>query len=100
MSEDNVWLAGRRQEHDALGRIIVTLEHTRPADGTVRAVRGAQWPCVKPTGTASTCGNALTITRLTALTQGHWSKIRPRCRHNNEAYSRPAKIIFDVGVSQ
>jgi hypothetical protein len=32
----------------------------------------AQWPCVKPTGTASTCGNALTITRLTALTQGHW----------------------------
>ena len=33
----------------------------------------AQWPCVKPTGTASTCGNALTITRLTALTQGHWA---------------------------
>ena len=26
MSEDNVWLAGRRQEHDALGRIIVKLE--------------------------------------------------------------------------
>ena len=41
MSEDNVWLAGRRQEHDALGRIILTLEHTRLADGTVRAVRGA-----------------------------------------------------------
>ena len=34
----------------------------------------AQWPCVKPTGTASTCGNALTITRLTALTQGHCVK--------------------------
>ena len=33
--------------------------------------RAGQWPCVKPTGTASTCGNALTITRLTALTQGH-----------------------------
>ena len=41
MSEDNIWLAGRRQEHDALGRIILTLEHTRLADGTVRAVRGA-----------------------------------------------------------
>jgi integrase len=41
MSDDNVWLAGRRQEQDALGRIILTLEHTRLADGTVRAVRGA-----------------------------------------------------------
>ena len=41
MSEDNIWLAGRRQEHDALGRIILKLEHTRLADGTVRAVRGA-----------------------------------------------------------
>ena len=41
MSEDNIWLAGRRQEHDALGRVILKLEHTRPADGTVRAVRGA-----------------------------------------------------------
>ena len=41
MSEDNVWLAGRRQEHDALGRIIVTLERTRPADDTDPAVRGA-----------------------------------------------------------
>ena len=41
MSEDNIWLAGRRQEQDALGRIILTLEHTRPADGTVPAVRGA-----------------------------------------------------------
>ena len=35
-----------------------------------------QWPCVKPTGMASTCGNALTITRLTALTQGHWEPCR------------------------
>jgi hypothetical protein len=41
MGKDNIWLAGRRQEHDALGRIIVTLEHTRLADGTVQAVRGA-----------------------------------------------------------
>ena len=41
IGEDNVWLAGRRQEHDALGRIIVTLEQTRLADGTVQAVRGA-----------------------------------------------------------
>ncbi len=41
MSEDNIWLAGRREEHDALGRIIVKLEQTRLADGTVRAVRGA-----------------------------------------------------------
>jgi len=36
-----VWLAGRRQEQDALGRIILKLEHTRLADGTVQAVRGA-----------------------------------------------------------
>jgi integrase len=38
MSEDNVWLAGRHQERDALGRIILTLGDTRLAD---RAVRGA-----------------------------------------------------------
>lgn len=41
MGEDNIWLAGRRQEHDALGRVIVTLEQIRLADGTVHAVRGA-----------------------------------------------------------
>ena len=41
MSEDNVWLAGRRQEHDALGRIILKLEQARLANGTVQAVRGA-----------------------------------------------------------
>ena len=41
MSEDNVWLAGRRQEQDALGRIIIKLEQTRLADGTVQALRGA-----------------------------------------------------------
>jgi integrase len=40
MGEDNVWLAGRRQEHDALSRIILTLEHTRLADGTAKAIRG------------------------------------------------------------
>ena len=38
MSKDNVWLVGRRQERDALGRIILTLGNTRLAD---RAVRGA-----------------------------------------------------------
>jgi integrase len=41
MSEDNVWLAGRRQEHDALGRIILTLDRTRLAVGTGQAIRGA-----------------------------------------------------------
>ncbi|MHB8340002.1 MAG: tyrosine-type recombinase/integrase [Mycobacteriales bacterium] len=41
MGEDNVWLAGRRQEHDALGRIIVTLGRTRYADDDTPAVRGA-----------------------------------------------------------
>jgi hypothetical protein len=41
MSEDNIWLTGRRQEHDALDRIIVTLEQIRPADGTAQAARGA-----------------------------------------------------------
>jgi integrase len=41
MGPNNVWLAGRRQEHDALGRIIVKLEHARQADGTTRALRGA-----------------------------------------------------------
>lgn len=41
LTDDNVWLAGRRQEQDALGRIILTLEETRLADNTVQAVRGA-----------------------------------------------------------
>jgi hypothetical protein len=41
MTEDNIWLAGRHQERDALGRIILTLRHTRLADGTVQAIRGA-----------------------------------------------------------
>jgi DNA-binding ferritin-like protein (Dps family) len=41
MGEDNIWLAGRRQERDALGRIILTLNNTRLADGTVQAIRGA-----------------------------------------------------------
>ncbi len=41
LGDDNVWLAARRQEQHALGRVIVKLEHTRLADGTVRAVRGA-----------------------------------------------------------
>lgn len=41
MGEDNIWLAGRHQERDALGRIILTLNNTRLADGTVRAIRSA-----------------------------------------------------------
>jgi len=41
LGNDNVWLAGRRQEQDALGRIIIKLEQTRLADGTVQALRGA-----------------------------------------------------------
>jgi Phage integrase family len=41
MSPDNVWLAGRLQEQDALGRIIVRIEQARLADGSVHAVRGA-----------------------------------------------------------
>lgn len=41
MGTGNIWLAGRIQEHDALGRIIVRLEQTRPTDGTTQAVRGA-----------------------------------------------------------
>ncbi|GLV79916.1 hypothetical protein ACH4VS_39780 [Streptomyces hygroscopicus] len=41
MGEDNIWLAGRRQEQEALGRIILKLEQTRLADGPPQAVRGA-----------------------------------------------------------
>lgn len=41
LGDDNIWLAGRRQEQDALGRIIVRLEQARLADGAVRALRGA-----------------------------------------------------------
>ena len=41
MGEDNIWLAGRHQERDALGRIILTLNNTRLANGTVQAIRGA-----------------------------------------------------------
>ncbi|MFD0396890.1 hypothetical protein ACFV84_00125 [Kitasatospora sp. NPDC059811] len=40
MGEDNIWLAGRRQEQDALGRIILKLEATRLADEP-QAIRGA-----------------------------------------------------------
>lgn len=38
MGEDNIWLAGRRRERDALGRIILTLGDTRLADRAVRGV--------------------------------------------------------------
>jgi Phage integrase family len=41
LSDDNVWLAGRRQEQHALGQIILQVEHTRLADGTLQALRGA-----------------------------------------------------------
>lgn len=41
MSHDNIWLAGRRQEQDDLGRIILRLEQARLADGAVQALRGA-----------------------------------------------------------
>ena len=35
------WLAGRSREQDALGRIIIRIEQTRLADGSVHALRGA-----------------------------------------------------------
>jgi len=42
LGDDNVWLSGRRQEQDALGGIIATLETVAPAEGGgARAVRGA-----------------------------------------------------------
>src|SRR5713226_5746483 len=41
LGNDNVWLAGRRQEQDALGRIIIKLEQARLADGSIQALRGA-----------------------------------------------------------
>jgi integrase len=41
MGEDNVWLAGRRQEQHALDTIIATLQQTTPVDGNGPAVRGA-----------------------------------------------------------
>lgn len=41
MGEDNVWLTGRRQEQDALGRIIATLGQSPAAKGHPQAVRGA-----------------------------------------------------------
>src|SRR5450759_3445903 len=45
LGEDNVWLSGRRQEQDALGRVIATLETVAPAEGGgTRAVRGAGVP--------------------------------------------------------
>jgi integrase len=40
MSADNVWLAGRRAEQDALAHIIATLEQAQLLDGAA-AVRGA-----------------------------------------------------------
>ena len=41
MGEDNVWLAGRRQEQRALDTIITTLQQTAPVTGHGPAVRGA-----------------------------------------------------------
>jgi integrase len=41
MGEDNVWLAGRRQEQRALDTIINALQQTSPADRIRPAVRGA-----------------------------------------------------------
>ena len=41
MGADNVWLAGRRQEQDALDRIITALEQAQPDHTPVTAVRGA-----------------------------------------------------------
>ena len=43
LDPDNVWLAGRRQEHDALARIIVALEHRR-----TRPTAVAPGPCAAP----------------------------------------------------
>jgi len=56
LADDNVWLAGRRQEQDALGRIIVRIEQTRLADGTTRALRGAGATARTDTITASQPG--------------------------------------------
>lgn len=50
MGEDNVWLAGRRQEQDALGRIILKLGQTRLADGPRRPSAG---PASRPALTRS-----------------------------------------------
>ena len=41
MGEQNVWLAGRRQEHDALQAIITQIEKHPGAQGSQRVVRGA-----------------------------------------------------------
>jgi hypothetical protein len=41
MSADNVWLAGRRAEQDALGRIITALAQAQPDRAPLTAVRGA-----------------------------------------------------------
>ena len=41
MGEDNVWLAGRRQEQHALDTIITTLQQTAPDNDCGPAVRGA-----------------------------------------------------------
>lgn len=40
LSQDNIWLAGRIQEQDALGRIIDKLKHARLANGTMQALGG------------------------------------------------------------
>jgi hypothetical protein len=44
MTGDNVWLAGRQQETAALGRILITLDQVRKADGTIVPIRGAGTP--------------------------------------------------------
>ena len=57
LTPDNVWLAGRRQEQDALARIIVKLEQTRPGVGAPPAVRGAGVAARTDTVTAANDGS-------------------------------------------
>jgi len=41
MGPENIWLAGRLQEREALGRIIDAIDRTDSSDGQRHAVRGA-----------------------------------------------------------
>ena len=41
MGPENIWLAGRLQEREALGRIIDAIDGTDSSDGQRQAIRGA-----------------------------------------------------------
>jgi hypothetical protein len=44
MSQDNIWLRGRREEIAALNGVLLAIDRVRRPDGTITPLRGAGAP--------------------------------------------------------